>query len=73
MKISEVEKIIQKEISGYHLSRLVEMFEETECRIIDIDVAAVRGAIMNELEKRDAERYEKWILALENSPRAFYL
>jgi len=54
------EKLIKK-IAGYSTIELCKLYEETNNRIIDIDLAMVRGRLMDELEKRDTEKFLEWI------------
>ena len=53
-------------------AELVEMFEETEL-VNDPHIYTVRGWVMDELEKRNAEAFDKWIDSEEDSPRKFFL
>ena len=52
--------------------QLVNDFELTD-NINDVNISSVRGWIMDELEKRDSEAFDKWIDAYTDSPRDFFL
>lgn len=55
---------------------LVKQFELTSkitTKVYTAEIPIVRGWIMDELEKRDAKAFDKWIDSLHDSPRAFYL
>ena len=54
------------------MEQLIEDFEITETNN-DPYIPTVRGWIMDELENRDAEAFDKWIDSNEESPRKFYL
>ena len=54
------------------MAQLVEDFETTETNN-DPYIYMVRGWIMDELESRDAEAFDKWIDSNEESPRKFFL
>ena len=59
-------------ISKRTTEQLVNDFELTD-NINDVNISAVRGWIMDELESRDSEAFEKWIDAYADSPREFFL
>lgn len=59
-------------ISHRTMEQLIEDFEITETNN-DPYIPTVRGWIMDELESRDAEAFDKWIDSNEESPRKFYL
>lgn len=50
---------------------LIAQFELTET-VNDSNVYIVRGWIMDELEKRNPEAFDKWIDSEEESPRKFF-
>lgn len=55
---------------------LVEQFELTskiKTNGYNAEIPTVRGWIMDELEKRDADAFDKWIDSDCDSPRSFYL
>jgi len=56
------------------LLQLVEAFEMTETMPLTDELPVVREWIMDELEARNAEAFEAWMLAPGAAqPRAFYL
>ena len=59
-------------ISTLKLEDLIEQFEMTET-INDKDIYTVRGWLMDELEKRNPEAYERWLDGYTESPREYYL
>ena len=59
-------------ISKRTTEQLVNDFELTD-NINDVNISSVRGWIMDELEKRDSEAFDKWIDAYTDSPREFFL
>lgn len=59
-------------ISKRTTEQLVNDFELTD-NINDVNISSVRGWIMDELEKRDSEAFDKWIDAYTDSPRDFFL
>ena len=59
-------------ISKRTTEQLVNDFELTD-NINDVNISSVRGWIMDELESRDSEVFEKWIDAYADSPREFFL
>ena len=61
----------RKLISQRSTKQLIEDFEATETNN-DINISIVRGWLMDELEKRNAEAFDKWIDSFEESPRRFY-
>lgn len=62
----------RKMIAGQKLEDLIEQFEMTET--IDSEgIYIVRGWLMDELEKRNPEAFDKWIDAYTESPRAYFL
>ena len=59
-------------ISKRTTEQLVNDFELTD-NINDVNISSGRGWIMDELEKRDSEAFDKWIDAYTDSPRDFFL
>lgn len=57
------ENIARAIIANRSTAQLCEMFEATNCTSREnlLEEAMVRGWIMDELEKRDAEAFERWI------------
>lgn len=56
------------------LAELLKVWQEIDkipCR--DIGIAEIRGFIMNALEKRNQEAFDKWIDSCEDLPDRFFL
>ncbi len=53
------------------MKQLIEDFEMTETNN-DQYIYIVRGWIMDELEKRDPEAFDKWIDSNEENPKEFF-
>lgn len=62
----------RKLIAGRTIEQIITDFELTET-VNDSHIYIVRGWYMDELEKRDAAAFEKWIDSDEVSPREFYI
>lgn len=58
-------------LSKQSIKDLIAQFELTET-VNDSNVYIVRGWIMDELEKRNPEAFDKWIDSEEDSPRKFF-
>jgi hypothetical protein len=71
-KMTTAEQKARKLIASRSTENLIKDFELTETNN-DPYIPTVRGWIMDELEKRDAEAFEKWIDSDDASPRNFYL
>ena len=67
-KIQKAKEITQAQTT----ETLIESFEMTSDMKISAEVAMTRGWIMDELDKRNPEAFEKWMDSCENSPRQFY-
>ena len=63
MDAQEKETIARAIIANRSTAQLCEMFEATNCTSKEnlLEEAMVRGWIMDELEKRDAEAFDSWI------------
>ena len=61
-----------KLIASRTMEQLITSFEITET-LNGPDVPTVRGWIMDELEKRDPEAFDKWLDSYVDSPRKFFL
>lgn len=61
-----------KLIASRTMEQLITNFEITET-LKGPDVPTVRGWIMDELEKRDPEAFDKWLDSYVDSPRKFFL
>ncbi len=72
-KTTPAELKARKTIAGLSTKGLVEQFEITESVPMEPAVPVLRGWLMDELQKRDAQAFDKWIDSLEDSPRRFYL
>lgn len=69
-----MEEIAKNMISKKSTADLVEMFEITEKQENSSEVYMVRGWIMDELEARDPDAFDKWIdEGYDKSPRAYFL
>lgn len=70
--MTNAEMKARKLIAGRSIENLIADFEETE-KSNDQNIYTVRGWIMDELKKRDAEAFDAWIDSEEESPRKFYI
>lgn len=66
------EQRARKLIASRTMEQLITNFEITET-LKGPDVPTVRGWIMDELEKRDPEAFDKWLDSYVDSPRKFFL
>ncbi len=79
MNAQEMENIARAIIANRSTAQLCEMFEATNCTSREnlLEEMMVRGWIMDELEKRDAEAFDRWIdcedLELVDLPSRFFL
>ena len=69
MKAAEAKAV--RIVAGRSTEQLVTMFEMTETMDGE-NIPTVRGWIMDELEHRDPEAFDKWLDSMEDSPRRFY-
>lgn len=69
MKAAEAKAV--RIVAGRSTEQLVTMFEMTETMDGE-NITTVRGWIMDELERRDPEAFDKWLDSMEDSPRKFY-
>ena len=69
MNAQRKENIARAIIANRSTAQLCEMFEATNCTSREnlLEEMMVRVWIMDELEKRDAEAFERWIDCEENS------
>lgn len=58
-------------IAGQSTTDLIAQFELTDIST-DPHIYMVRGWLMDELEKRNPEAFDKWIDSEEESPRKFF-
>lgn len=70
--MTNAEKRARNMIKGMGTRNLILQFEMTE-KMNDENIPTVRGWLMDELEKRDPEAFDKWIDSYEDSPRKFYM
>ena len=70
--MTTAEKKARDLIASRTTEQLVKDFETTE-HLNTPEVPTVRGWYMDELEKRDADAFDKWIDSYEDSPRKFFL
>lgn len=79
MNAQEKENIARAIIANRSTAQLCEMFEATNCTSKEnlLEEAMVRGWIMDELEKRDAEAFDRWIdcedTKMMERPRCFFI
>lgn len=66
------EQRARKLIASRTMEQLITNFEITET-LNGSEVPMVRGWIMDELEKRDPEAFDKWLDSYVDSPRKFFL
>lgn len=70
--MTTAEKKARDLIASRTTEELVRDFEMTEY-LNTSEAPMIRGWMMDELKKRDAKAFDKWIDSLYDSPRAFYL
>ena len=70
--MTAAEKKAKDMIAKLSTAEVVKQFELTEAMDATFQVATVRGWLMDELEKRDAEAFDLWMESEEGSPRAFF-
>lgn len=79
MNAQRKENIARAIIANRSTAQLCEMFEVTNCTSREnlLEEMMVRGWIMDELEKRDAEAFDRWIDCedpkLMERPRFFFI
>ena len=71
--MTRAEQMARDLISKRTTEQIVREFELTDYLDVCIETANVRGWYMDELEKRDAEAFDKWIDSDEDSPRKFFI
>jgi len=80
-KVTELKNKAQKIVKAQSLEILVESFEMTNEKMEAargndneyLAIAETREWIMNELETRNPEAFEKWVDGNEDSPRKFFI
>ena len=70
--MTNAEMKARKLIGARSTENLVSDFEATETSS-DPNIYIVRGWIMDELQKRNAEAFDAWIDSEEESPRKFFI
>ena len=78
MTATEIRNRIDTTMKAQTTRQLVGLFEYSESPKAHTlgtpqNIADIRGWIMDELEARNAEKFEAWLDSLSSSPRAFYL
>lgn len=71
--MTNAEKKARAMVEKLNTAELINQFELTEKMQISIEVAMVRGWIMDELEKRNPEAFDAWIDSDEDGPRNFFV
>ena len=69
--MTNAEKKARKMISMRSTENLVADFEATDA-VNDPDIYVVRGWIMDELNSRNPEAFDRWMDAYAESPREFF-
>ena len=70
--MTAAEKRAKDMIAKLSTAEVVKQFELTEAMDTTIQVTTVRGWLMDELEKRDADAFDRWMDSEDDSPRAFF-
>ena len=70
--MTNAEKKARAKVAKLSTAELVTQFELTEKMQISVEVAMVRGWLMDELEKRNPEAFDAWIDSDEESPRNYF-
>lgn len=63
---------LENRIAKFTTRQLLALFNATEKGGITIELAMVREALMNELERRDPEAFNNWLDSDEDSPSKFF-
>lgn len=73
------EQILQQAqvmVKGIDLEKLIEVYEHSETQPGSEEVYIVRGWLLDELEKRDPEAFDRWMGSddfPEDSPRSYFI
>lgn len=59
-------------LKGFSAKKLCELWEESENQTMNSELAMVRGWIMDELESKDAKRFDSWI-ENDGSPAKYFI
>ena len=63
----------EAKVTAQPTSRLIDAFEMTDAAPTTAAIVMVRGWIMDELERRDSQAFERWIDDCEvDSPRGYF-
>ena len=54
---------VQQQTDKMSIDELVALWNETESQVKTLELATVRGAIMNTLEAKDPTKFNKWMSA----------
>lgn len=71
-----IQKQARQKVAELTTLQLVEAFEATDAitdKSLNELTPAVRGWLLDELERRDYEAFKKWMISAEAGPRAFYI
>lgn len=72
------ERTIQHQINQMSIIKLIELWEETEKQVMSIELAKVREWLMNALEAKNPEAYNRWMESEytkpeDDMPRTYFL
>jgi len=69
----ETKSAVPSHIKAANMKQLLEMWELTECMKYSLELATVRGWLMDELEARDPEGFDRWMCSedLNADPKDF--
>jgi hypothetical protein len=73
MTITEINQKAQEKLKTLNLDDLIKAWEEVDKRELKVGVARTRGWIMDELEARNKEAFDKWIDSDNGNVRDFYM
>lgn len=72
--MTAAEKKARQQIAGLTTEQVIEQFELTEKIAFTVEVATVRGWLMDALATRNPEAFENWIeYGYEDSPREYFI
>jgi hypothetical protein len=72
-RAAQLEAQARKSIAARSTEQLCYDFNATESQAgASREIAMVRGWLMDELEKRDAEAFDAWMFSDESLPHSFY-
>ena len=61
------EQVVISTLKKASTSKLLDLWEETDRRIVDADVAKVRGWIMDALEAHNPEAFDAWMMDMSDT------